>query len=83
MIVKRIIFSIVVLGFSLGVNAQSLQLDFLFSSGLTLSSELHGAAKVNDSVNFNFNKHQIQFVLPLKTKVNVGLKNLDLKKMLS
>lgn len=61
--------------------SQSLQLDFLFSSGLTYSSEFHGASKVNDSVDFNFNKHQLQFVLPLKTKINLDLKKLDFKKM--
>jgi hypothetical protein len=61
--------------------SQSLQLDFLFSSGLTYSSEFHGTAQVNDSVDFNFNKHQLQFVLPLKTKINLDLKKLDFKKM--
>lgn len=79
---KKIIIGLL---FCLGAIAptfsQSLQLDFLFSSGLTYSSEFHGAAQVNDSVDFNFSKHQLQFVLPLKTKINLDLKNFDFKKM--
>ncbi|MCB9360145.1 MAG: hypothetical protein H6587_01310 [Flavobacteriales bacterium] len=78
---KLIIGLILYLGTLVSTFSQSLQLDFLFSSGLTYSSEFHGAAQVNDSVDFNFNKHQLQFVLPLKTKINLDLKKLDFKKM--
>lgn len=73
-----ILILLLVNGFSF---SQTLQLDFLFSSGVTLNSELHTAAKLNDSVDFNFNKQNIQFVVPLKTKINLNLKNFDLKKM--
>jgi hypothetical protein len=78
---KLIIGLLLYLGTLVSTFSQSLQLDFLFSSGLTYSSEFHGAAALNDSVDFNFNKHQLQFVLPLKTKINLDLKKLDFKKM--
>jgi len=63
------------------IFSQSLYLDFLFSAGITYSSEFHGPSSLNDSVDFGFNKHRLQFVLPLKTKIGVSLKNFDFKKM--
>ena len=67
--------------FTLSSKSQGLQLDFLFSSGLTYSSEFHGASKLDDSTDFSFSKHQLQFIVPLKTKINLDLKNFNLKKM--
>ena len=74
---KLIIGLLLYVGTLVSSFSQSLQ----FSSGLTYSSEFHGAAQVNDSIDFNFNKHQLQFIFPLKTKINLDLKNLDFKKM--
>ena len=58
-------------------NAQSFNLDFLFSSGLTLGADYTPNAAINDSTDFQFTKYKIQYVHPLKTKF--GVKGLDLK----
>lgn len=78
---KIVLIFIVCLCLNLTLKSQGLQLDFLFSSGLTYSSEFHGAASIDDSTDFNFNKHKLQFIIPLKTKINLDLKNFNLKKM--
>lgn len=77
---KAIVISILFLAV-LQLKAQSLYLDFLFNAGVTYSSEIHAPSTVNDSVNFGFHKHRLNFIVPLKTKLGVELKNLDFKKM--
>jgi hypothetical protein len=63
-------------GFS-SLYAQSFNLDFLFSPGLTLGTEYTPNSAINDSTDFQFTKYKAQYVHPLKTKL--GVKGLDLK----
>lgn len=72
---KKIIVVFLLLSF--GANAQ-INLDFLFSPGVTIGTEFQTSSGFADSSDFNFSKHEIGFSVPLKTKINVGLKKLSL-----
>jgi len=61
------------------VSSQSLNLGFLFKPGVTLGGEYTAPAALNDSTDFQINKYRAQLTLPLKTKIGVDLKKLDLK----
>lgn len=78
---KKLISGCFLLFVTIQLSAQSLYLDFLFNAGVTYSSEIHAPSRLNDSVDFRFQKHRLNFVLPLKTKIGVDLKNFDFKKM--
>ena len=66
---------------SMNCYSQSLNLGFLFKSGITVGGEYTGPAAFQnpDTANFQINKYRIQATIPLKTKLGVDLKNLDLK----
>lgn len=66
---------------SLGYS-QSLNLGFLFKPGITAGGEYTHAAPFNnslDSSRFQINKYRLQATIPLKTKIGIDWKKLDLK----
>ena len=75
---KRFITIVIILAPTLGFS-QSLNLNFLFKPGVTVGGEYTAPASFNDSSTFQINKYRAQVTLPLKTKLGVDLKKLDLK----
>lgn len=74
---KIILFISLFTATACNTNAQSFNLDFLFSAGLTLGADHIPNSSINDSTDFQFTKYKAQYVHPLKTKF--GVKGLDLK----
>lgn len=60
-------------------SAQSLNLGFLFRPGIVVGGEYTGDAAINDTASFGITKYRMQATIPLKTKLGVNLKKLDLK----
>ena len=73
-----IIFSLILL-FPLQHKAQNLNLGFLFRPGVTVGGEHTQQSALTDSSTFGLNKYRFQATIPLKTKLNVDFKNLDIK----
>lgn len=59
--------------------SQSLNLGFLFKPGITIASQYTSPASFNDSSSFGITKYSINSTIPLKTKIGVDLKKLNLK----
>lgn len=59
--------------------SQSLNLGFLFKPGVTVGGEYTAPASFNDTSEFQISKYRTQLTLPLKTKLGINLKKLDLK----
>jgi len=57
--------------------SQSLHIDFLFNSGITLGSDYLLPSAINDSTDFQISRYNIRFSQPIRTKV--GLTGMDLK----
>ena len=60
-------------------NSQSLNLGFLFKPGITITTEYTSPASFNDSSSFRITKYSINTTIPLKTKIGIDLKKLNLK----
>jgi len=59
------------------VSAQSINVDFLFSPGVTLGTEYLMPSAINDSTDFQLSKYNFKYNQPLKTKI--GIKGLKFK----
>ena len=75
---KKVFFILTILMFGIAAKcfAQSFNVKRIFNSGATGGVELLSPSSVNDSTNFQLNKHKVQFVKVLRTK-EVDLEKFD------
>lgn len=64
--------------FSCKATSQSFNFGFLFKPGITVGAEYNPEATFADSGSFSYMKYRTQLTIPLKTKLDVSLKKLDI-----
>ena len=71
-----LVFGVVISSFS-----QSLNLGFLFNSGVIVGTDYYAPAAINNTTDFQSIKYKFQVNKALKTKIGLDLKGFNLKKM--
>jgi len=77
------VFLIIILylvGFSIPVFSQSININNIFSPGVTFGLDYLSPSALYDSTDFQFVKYKTQFVIPIRTRLGVDLKDFNFKK---